>query len=158
MVLAILTTGRKGESAGNPKRVCQQRAPLKDGDFAGLCLLQQNYGLVGVNVLNGRKFLVMVSAGSGKQEEAQRLPLAQGTVYPRAEYNFKGRADPATFFYSLDGKSWQAICEPIKNGLYPLPHFIGYRFGLFNYATLKTGGFADFDYCRVYDKITNINA
>jgi hypothetical protein len=30
---------------------------------------------------------------------------------------------------------------------------MGYRFGLFNYATRQTGGFADFDYFRIADKI-----
>jgi hypothetical protein len=28
---------------------------------------------------------------------------------------------------------------------YTLPHFVGYRFGLFNYATKEAGGRADFD-------------
>ncbi len=55
------------------------------------------------------------------------------------------RKDIATFFYSLDGKSWTAIGEPLKM-TYTLPHFMGYRFGLFNYATQTIGGFADFDY------------
>jgi hypothetical protein len=37
---------------------------------------------------------------------------------------------------------------------YTLPHFMGYRFGLFNFATQTTGGFVDFDYYRISDKIT----
>ena len=40
---------------------------------------------------------------------------------------------------------------------YTLPHFMGYRFGLFNYATKTSGGFADFDYLRLSDKIQNAN-
>jgi len=36
-----------------------------------------------------------------------------------------------------------------------MPHFMGYRFGLFNYASKITGGFADFDYFRISDKISN---
>src|SRR5699024_4773110 len=35
---------------------------------------------------------------------------------------------------------------------YTLPHFMGYRFALFNYATQDTGGFVDFDYFRVSDQ------
>jgi hypothetical protein len=36
---------------------------------------------------------------------------------------------------------------------YTLPHFMGYRFGLFNYATKSPGGFVDFNYFRISDKI-----
>ncbi|MHB1310216.1 MAG: beta-xylosidase family glycoside hydrolase, partial [Limisphaerales bacterium] len=32
---------------------------------------------------------------------------------------------------------------------YTIPHFMGYRFGLFNYATAESGGHADFDYLRL---------
>ncbi len=37
--------------------------------------------------------------------------------------------------------------------VYTLPHFIGYRFGLFNFATKSTGGSVDFDYFRPGDTI-----
>ena len=36
---------------------------------------------------------------------------------------------------------------------YTLPHFMGYRFGLFNYATKDIGGFVDFDWFRITDKM-----
>ncbi|MFC5409250.1 glycoside hydrolase 43 family protein [Larkinella bovis] len=124
---------------------------LKDGDFAGLSLLQKNYGLVGVKRENGQRFIVMVSAASGKPLDIQRLPLAQKTVYLKAECHFKHRTDLAHFFYSLDGRSWQPIGEPLKMP-YTIPHFMGYRFGLFHYATRQTGGFVDFDYFRITTK------
>ncbi|GAB4041595.1 glycoside hydrolase family 43 protein [Spirosoma jeollabukense] len=125
---------------------------LKEGDFAGLSLLQKNYGLVGVKVENGSRSIVMVSAGSGKPVEVQRVPMNQKTVYLKAECDFRDRTDTAHFFYSLDGKSWTAIGEPLKMP-YTIPHFMGYRFGLFNYATQQTGGFADFDYFRIDNKL-----
>ena len=37
--------------------------------------------------------------------------------------------------------------------VYDIPHFMGYRFGLFNFATKTAGGFVDFDYMRLSDKI-----
>ena len=40
---------------------------------------------------------------------------------------------------------------------YTLPHFMGYRFGLFNYATKEAGGRADFDYFRLSDQISEGN-
>lgn len=125
---------------------------LKEGDFAGLSLLQKNYGLVGVKVENGARSIVMVSASSGKPVEVQRVPLSQKTVYLKANCDFKDWKDTAHFFYSLDGKSWTAIGEPLRMP-YTIPHFMGYRFGLFTYATRNVGGFADFDYFRIDDKI-----
>ncbi len=126
---------------------------MKEGDFAGLSLLQKNYGLVGVKVEKGSKSIVMVSANTGKPVEIEKIPLTQKTVYFKAECNFKNRADVAHFFYSLDGKTWTKIGEPLKMP-YTIPHFMGYRFGLFNYATQTTGGFADFDYFRIEDTIS----
>ena len=126
---------------------------MKEGDFAGLGLLQKNYGLVGVKIGKGSKSIVMVSANTGKPVEIEQIPLTQNTVYFKAECNFKNRADIAHFFYSLDGKVWTKIGEPLKMP-YTIPHFMGYRFGLFNYATQNTGGFADFDYFRIEDKIS----
>ncbi|GAB3982453.1 glycoside hydrolase family 43 protein [Spirosoma terrae] len=129
-------------------------ANLKDGDFAGLCLLQKNYGLVGVKRDNGQNAIVMVSASSGKAIEVQRVPLSQKTVYLKAECDFKDRKDTANFFYSLDNKTWTRIGEPLKMP-YTLPHFMGYRFGLFNYATQQAGGYVDFDYFRILDAINH---
>jgi len=37
---------------------------------------------------------------------------------------------------------------------YTLPHFMGYRFGLFNFATKTAGGFVDFDFFYVSDEIS----
>jgi len=129
---------------------------MKDGDFAGLALLQKQYGLVGVTLGGGTSSIVMVSAKSGSPVEVQRVPLTQKTVYLKAECDFKNRADTAHFFYSLDGKSWTPIGSELKM-TYTLPHFMGYRFGLFNYATKTAGGFVDFDYFRVSDKMTGTN-
>ena len=48
--------------------------------------------------------------------------------------DFTNRADTARFCYSLDGQSWHAIGHDLKMA-YSLAHFVGYRLGLFNYAT-----------------------
>ncbi|QKZ15786.1 glycoside hydrolase 43 family protein [Spirosoma sp. KUDC1026] len=127
---------------------------LIDGDFAGLSLLQKQYGLVGVKQTGGTRAIVMVSAASGKAVEMQRVPLSVSVVYLKAECDFRDRKDTGRFFYSLDGKTWTAIGEPIKMP-YTIPHFMGYRFGLFNYATQTPGGYADFDYFQISDKLTS---
>ncbi len=126
---------------------------MKDGDFAGLCLLQKNYGLVAVKVDAGKKSIVMINAGTGLQEEAATVSLSANTVYFKAECDFTDKKDVANFYYSLDGKSWNLIGTKIKM-TYTLPHFMGYRFGLFNYATKDVGGFADFDYFRITETIS----
>lgn len=121
---------------------------MKDGDFAGLTLFQKRYGKVGVKYENGMKSIVMISADSDKPVEQERVPLNQNHVYLKAECDFRDRADKGTFYYSLDGKTWKRIGSELKMA-YTLPHFMGYRFGLFNYATKEAGGYADFDYFRI---------
>jgi beta-xylosidase len=128
---------------------------MKDGDFAGLCLLQKNYGQIGVKVIDGTKSIFMVNAGSGKPVEAESVPLNQKLVYFKIDCDFKERADTANFYYSFDGITWKSLGEPLKMS-YTLPHFMGYRFGLFNYATKNSGGFVDFDYFHVSNQISDI--
>ena len=125
---------------------------MKDGDFAGLALLQKNFGQVGVRVEGDKKSIVMINASSGKPEESQSIPLTQQTVFLKAECNFTDKKDMANFFYSLDGKVWMPIGTPLKMA-YTIPQFIGYRFTLFNYTTKIFGGFADFDYFHISDTI-----
>ncbi|MDB5247472.1 MAG: glycosyl hydrolase 43 family protein [Segetibacter sp.] len=125
---------------------------MKDGDFAGLGLLQKNYGLIGVKVDGDSKMIVMTNAGTGRPVEAQSVPLTQKTVYFKAECNFTDKKDVAHFFYSLDGKTWTPFGSQLKM-TYTLPHFMGYRFALFNYATKNVGGSVDFDYFRIQDQI-----
>lgn len=121
---------------------------MKEGDFAGLSALQKNYGLVGVKVENGQNVIVMINAGSGKPIEAQRIPLLQDNVFFKIDCDFTNKKDEANFYYSLDGKIWSSIGDTLKM-TYTIPHFMGYRFGLFNYATKNTGGYVDFDWFRI---------
>ncbi len=121
---------------------------IKDGDFAGLALLQKNYGIVGVLADGGTNFIAMQLGSASLPARVARVPLAQTTVFLSAVCDFKNRADKAGFFYSLDGRSWQPIGSQLKM-LYTLPHFMGYRFGLFNFATKNPGGYVDFDFFRL---------
>jgi beta-xylosidase len=134
--------------------VCLDVSNMKDGDFAGLGALQKRYGLVGVKIAGNAKSIVLVSAESGSPVEVGSVPLTQDLVYLKVDCDFRDRADLARFFHSLDGKQWTAIGKPLRM-TYTLPHFMGYRFALFNYATTTAGGFVDFDYFRVSYKIIN---
>jgi beta-xylosidase len=121
---------------------------MKEGDFAGLLLLQKKYGWVGIKFNDGVKSIVMVNAESGKPIEIESVPLNQKNIYLKAECNFKNKTDKANFFFSLNGKTWKKIGTQL-NMEYTLPHFVGYRFGLFNYSTKTSGGYVDFDFFRI---------
>ncbi len=159
-----LTTGRIDEGFVQARNTLTQRtigpvcsgttsldvSNMKEGDFAGLALLQKKYGQIGVKIENGVKKLVMVSAENDQPKEMESLTLQQNVVYLRAECDFTNLQDTAKFYYSLDGKQWSQLGSQL-NMSYTLPHFMGYRFGLFNYGTKKTGGHADFDYFKIAD-------
>lgn len=127
---------------------------MKDGDCTGLMLLQQQYGWVGIKMELGARSIVMVNTVSGKPIEQQRIPLLQNKVYLKVDADFRDRTDKGYFYYSLDGKNWHLIGASLQMS-YTIPHFMGYRFGLFNYASKQAGGHVDFDYFRITDKIVS---
>jgi beta-xylosidase len=140
-------------------------ADMKDGDCAGMIALQRRFGVVCVKMENGGKSIVMqtVLAGQERQRgrrgqssppvEVECVPLTQSTVYLKIECDFRSRTDKAYFYYSLDGRAWTRIGSVLQMA-YTLPHFMGYRFGLFNYATETAGGFVDFDHYHIGDEIS----
>ena len=127
---------------------------LKEGDFAGLCALQRKFGQVGVKIVDGKKYIFMVSNKTETPTELENVPLIQNEIYLKIECNFRERTDVARFLYSLDGKTWTVIGGPLKMEYTLMEHFMGYRFGLFNYATKFPGGYADFDWFRIRDEKT----
>jgi beta-xylosidase len=161
-----LTTGRVDNGLPQARNTLTQRTfgpessattaidvtHMKDGDYSGLVAFQKKYGFVGVKRVGDEWSIVMTSARSNKPEELASIPLTQKNVFLKVDCDFKARKDKAYFYYSLNGKDWSAIGEPLKM-VYDIPHFMGYRFGLFNFATKTAGGFVDFDYLRISDKI-----
>ena len=135
---------------------CMDVSNMKEGDFAGLALLQSKFGQVGVKYINGAKMIVMINAQTRQPVEVESIPLLQKTVYLKAECDFREKTDTAHFFFSLNGKSWIAIGSQLKME-YSMPHFMGYRFGLFNYSTKTSGGFVDFDYFHISNQISGKN-
>ncbi|SHJ57013.1 Beta-xylosidase [Reichenbachiella agariperforans] len=161
-----LTTGRVDQDILNSRNILTQRtigpvctgstaidvSKMKERDRSGLILLQKKYGWVGVKYEKGQKYLVMEGVFGELPEEKERVKLDQDQVYLKAIANFLDRKDEAQFFYSLDGKNWKPIGGTLKMA-YTLPHFMGYRFGLFNYATKEKGGVVNFDYFQISDQI-----
>ncbi|HSH18892.1 MAG TPA: glycoside hydrolase 43 family protein, partial [Draconibacterium sp.] len=81
---------------------------LKEGDYAGLCALQRKFGQVGVKMLNGEKYIFMVSNKTDTPVEKENVPLLQNEVYLKIDCNFRDKTDITRFYYSLDGKIWTA--------------------------------------------------
>lgn len=132
---------------------------LRDGDFAGICALQGCYAMAAVTKLNGGYYLVMMEhepkddslMGESKDEtpgvERERVSLQSPKVRLRLEADFTMMKDEAALYYEKDGQ-WHQI-GPKKKLYFKLDHFTGCRFGLFSYATQRTGGkasFSDFIY------------
>ena len=160
-----LTTGRLYSSFTKARNTLTQRtfgplctattrvdvSSLKDGDVAGLGLLQEHYGYVAIRVTGATRELIMVNAGTKEVVVAAAIPFDKKIVYLRASCDFTDKKDEATFFYSTNGINWTAIGSTLKMS-YTLSHFMGYRFSLFNYATRQTGGWADFDYFHINNR------
>ena len=124
---------------------------MKNGDVAGLAAFSYCYGYVGVKMENGAKKLVMVNAqNDSNPTEVATVSISTNKVYLKIDFNFT--TNKANFYYSTDSKTWKQIGNTLGMS-YSLKHFMGYRFGLFNYATQQTGGYVDFDYFRVSDEL-----
>jgi len=54
---------------------------MKEGDFAGLTLLQRKFGITGVKYSDGKKYIVMINAQSGKPVEEEAITLVLNRVY-----------------------------------------------------------------------------
>lgn len=125
---------------------------MKNGDVAGLGALQANYGYIGIKMENGEKSIIMSKGNPENGEEImEEIPLEQDKVFLKAALDFENRKDVGDFLYSLDGEEWKSLGTEIQMS-YTLPHFMGYRFALFNYATSTTGGFVDFDYFNISEE------
>lgn len=167
-----LTTGSKATSILNARNTLTQRtfgptcsgkikmdiSGMKNGDYAGLAAFSYNYGYIAVQKESAGAKLVMVDAHDNATKKADKPTVAASVdcksdiVYLKEDFNFAG-GDTVTFYYSFDGNTWTQLGAPMKLS-YELTHFMGSKFALFNYATKSTGGYADFDYFRVTDKLT----
>lgn len=146
-------------------KTCMDVSQMKNGDIAGLIAFQNHYGYVGVQMKDGKKTIVMVESSLGKKiaegkqgismintltdsyEIIESIDFASNKVYFRIDCEFN--SDKAIFYYSENGETWKKIGKPLQMIYSFTKHFMGYRYGLFNYATKTPGGFVDFDWFRV---------
>lgn len=158
-----LHSGRKADSILQARNTLTQRtegpacsaealldlAGMQPGDRAGLAALQSGYGTVEASAgMDGRLTVNMcVNGGEGQSETVESIAFTSERLYLRIDFNFADNLDEARFYYSLDGAAWLPIGRTLHMK-YTLDHFMGYRIGLFHYATAATGGYTDFDYFR----------
>ena len=175
-----LKTGNKATSLLNARNTLTQRtfgpacsgairmdiSNMQNGDVAGLGSLSFKYGYIAVKKNGEKAELQMVDASANDTEKKEDKPVVKESVdctkedivYLKEDFNFAGNADGSdkdtvAFYYSFDGKEWKKLGDTMKLS-YELVHFMGSKFAIFNYATVKSGGYVDVDYFNVSDKIT----
>lgn len=174
-----LTTGKVVENIQQARNTLTQRtfgpvcsgwtsldtSGMKDGDYAGLAAFAARYGFVGVKQSGGKRYIVYVDTDGTPSDcdmmmkvvpnERNIVELRDDVVYFKTEYTFAGNRtnDTVSFYYSTDGINWTFV-NKMTNLEYSMLHFTGYKFALFNFATEETGGYVDFDYFRIDDRLT----
>ncbi|QJD84028.1 glycoside hydrolase family 43 protein [Cohnella herbarum] len=157
-----LHTGRLAESVLQARNTLTQRTEgpacegttlldssgMRPGDRAGLVALQNGFGSVGIRVdKRGQRSVCMcVNNGDDGEEVLESIAFDNRTIFLKIVFDFE-QGDIARFYYSNDGVQWTEIGQPLHMK-YTLDHFMGYRIGLYHYATRNEGGFTDFDFFR----------
>jgi len=123
-------------------------AGMHDGDRAGLALLRDRSAWVGVRRDGGATRVVMTGgltmssswATTSTGAEVESAPFTGSRIWLRASVDIRpGASRTARFFYSADGLTYRPIGTPlVLNSNWTF--FMGYRFGIFNYATSALGG------------------
>ncbi len=152
-------------------RVTLDGSGLKDGDYAGLCMLESEYAFIGLNRHNGQLRLVMCRRDLGDvdfwgerhdtepPEISAEMPVSGDTVILGVHADFTDLKDEAAFYYSDvecntpytggDCTAGMISFGPVAKLKFRLDHFTGVRFALFVYSTEQTGGHALFsDFMR----------
>ena len=127
---------------------------MREGDVAGLCALEGDYGLIGLRRERGGYALTVLTRVLESDPWIQRaddrepgvetasVPVPTSAVRLKLCADFSGAVETAAFFWQ-DGDTWRPLGAPHPLR-YRLDHFVGCRFGLFHFATRETGGAARF--------------
>lgn len=131
---------------------------LKEGDVAGLCVLQSCHGWIGITRCeDGYRLTVRTREQDettqpvqvSPEREWESIPWESSQVQLRVETDFDQMRDQAVFFYrACGGEKWTRL-GPVHKLYFRLDHFTGCRVALFAYAAREVGGtatFSDFIY------------
>ncbi|MGA9365296.1 MAG: glycoside hydrolase 43 family protein [Bacteroidota bacterium] len=113
---------------------------LKDGDIAGLALLNYPYAWIGITHVNGG---YEIQQFDQRTNQLQNKKIGAARIWLRVHCDFD--SEFAWFGYSTDGKTFLPIGEKFIMA-FQLKTFQGVRFALFNYNVEGVeGGIAAFD-------------
>jgi beta-xylosidase len=121
---------------------------MRDGDRAGLVLLRDSSAWIGVRRDGGTNRVVMTNGltmdGSwnttGTGTEAASAGVSGGRIWLRISADIRpGAGRQARLLYSTDGTTFTQLGPAFTMGN-DWRFFMGYRFGIFNYATQSLGG------------------
>lgn len=138
---------------------------MKDGDYAGLCVLLERYGQIGVRQRNGERHIVMRCRDGEKAPyelirsdklnalekwyciKENEMPLRSESVWLRILFHYDSwgsERETAEFFYSTDGEQFCRLGKELEL-FYSLSLFVGARIGIFSYNEEQVnGGVSDF--------------
>ncbi|MEV4071514.1 RICIN domain-containing protein [Nonomuraea fuscirosea] len=121
---------------------------MSNGDRAGLAMLRDQSAWIGVKRDNGVNRVVMTNGltmnsswqTTGTGTEAASATVSGGRIWLRATADIRpGSGRQARFSYSTDGSTFVSLGPAFTlNNAWQF--FMGYRFGIFNYATQSLGG------------------
>ncbi|GID48684.1 xylosidase [Actinoplanes capillaceus] len=121
---------------------------MANGDRAGLAMLRDSSAWIGVRKDNGVTRVSMTNgltmnsnwATTGTGTEAAGATVTGGRIWLRVTADIRpGSGRTATFSYSTNGSTFTTLGPAFTlNNAWQF--FMGYRFGIFNYATSALGG------------------
>ncbi|MFI7128032.1 family 43 glycosylhydrolase [Nonomuraea sp. NPDC050153] len=121
---------------------------MSNGDRAGLAMLRDQSAWIGVKRDNGVNRVVMTNGltmnsswqTTGTGTEAAGANVSGGRIWLRVNADIRpGSGRQARFSYSTDGSTFVSLGPAFTlNNAWQF--FMGYRFGIFNYATQSLGG------------------
>ncbi|KAI5925631.1 glycoside hydrolase family 43 protein [Camillea tinctor] len=121
---------------------------MADGDRAGLSLFRDHSAWIGVTNDGNTLTVAMTSditmdtswRTTSKGTTVASAEIPNGIIHLRCTANISpGSGRTGTFSYSLDGENFTTLGRPLTLNT-DWHYFLGYRWGIFNYATKSLGG------------------
>ena len=166
LYLAPNTLTQRMEGPTCSGAIVMDLSKMKDGDCAGLAAFNSDTGALTIKK-TGKKLTLEMNEQkvelSDRDKEVTKfeekviesVELKQQKIWLRIDADFRpstgegrrmGGKDSANFYYSLDGENWTQIgTKDYRLGFDWRRFFMGTKFGIFNYATKKQGGYVDID-------------
>ncbi len=157
-VQAINTLTQRFVYPGSEFEVHVDGNNMKDGDIAGLCLLQGDYVMLGIEKENSNYYLSLIARKELKDNamcqpydetvpmEKVKMLWSDSEITIKVQTDFTHMRDKAQFFVQMQGE-WKPVGDE-QDVYFKLDHFCGVRAGLCYYGKKETGGMAEFSHVR----------